>query len=323
MRKGLMTLILLLSFVCSLSAQQNQQDKEIEALKQQVDDAKLEKFGRELERSNSEWLRGWSSWFIGVLGLFLAVILGVGGSFWYWLRHTASQLMEDKIEKNLNGFKEAIRKMEAVEGRISELRENARSEFEGARKEIDSTKGLLMDLREDVVQTTVAGLEPSEELAMSLNAEMVFKVLKGAAVIEGFTGNSSETTKGHAMKLLGYKRYPPVVSYILEYLPERLNSELESSKDSNEPIDLDFMRTVDAEIVTLLLAGTPEANEGLIKIIQSLGEKEVGKASEEILDWICGYTQEEGWEREIDPSIKEECRKALESVSSDTADGNN
>ena len=39
------------------------------------------KFRRELRDSNDEWLKRWSSWFVGVIGFFVLVIGGVGADF--------------------------------------------------------------------------------------------------------------------------------------------------------------------------------------------------------------------------------------------------
>ena len=44
-------------------------------------DTEFGKFKRELKDSNDEWLRGWSSWFLGVIGVFVAIFIGVGAVF--------------------------------------------------------------------------------------------------------------------------------------------------------------------------------------------------------------------------------------------------
>ena len=49
-------------------------------------DTEFGKFKRELKDSNDEWLRGWSSWFLGVIGVFVAIFIGVGAVFWSWLK---------------------------------------------------------------------------------------------------------------------------------------------------------------------------------------------------------------------------------------------
>ena len=63
------------------------------------------KFRRELRDSNDEWLKRWSSWFVGVIGFFVLVIGGVGAVFWFWLRSRADQLITDEVEKSIDRFK--------------------------------------------------------------------------------------------------------------------------------------------------------------------------------------------------------------------------
>ena len=43
----------------------------------------------------------WSSWFLLILG---TLVLIFGGALWFWVK----SLIADTVEKNLNGFKEAV-----------------------------------------------------------------------------------------------------------------------------------------------------------------------------------------------------------------------
>ena len=144
MRKFIACLLLgtLLGMISPLlSAQQNQNAQksktEIEALKKRVSElekqlqsvensekmhlqaklaeanaklinAGVDKFKEELKDSNNKWLTGWSV-------LFLAVLSVVGAGFWSWLRSRADRLIADEVEKNLNGFKEAVGKLDILE----------------------------------------------------------------------------------------------------------------------------------------------------------------------------------------------------------------
>ena len=137
-----------------LPAQQNQNaqksDPEIEALKKRVSEiekqlqtvenvekldlqaklaeanAKLanvdfEKFERKLRDSNDQWLQGWGAGFVGVIGFFVVVIGGVSAIFWFWLRSTASKLIADTVEKNLDGFKKAVEAQDVIKNQLSVL----------------------------------------------------------------------------------------------------------------------------------------------------------------------------------------------------------
>ena len=147
-----------------LPAQQNQSmqksDLEIEALKKRVSElekqlqtvenvekmdlqakladanaklvnAEFGKFERELKDSNDEWLKGWSSWFLGIIAILVAILLGVSRVFWFWLRSKTDGLIADEIEKNLNGFKEAVDAQDLIKNQLRVLeKEHAASMLE-------------------------------------------------------------------------------------------------------------------------------------------------------------------------------------------------
>ena len=80
--------------------------------------AEFGKFERELRDSNDEWLRAWGLGFLTILGVFVAILLGVSYVFWYWLRARANQLLENEVEKNLSGFKEAVGQVNILQDQI-------------------------------------------------------------------------------------------------------------------------------------------------------------------------------------------------------------
>ena len=94
-------------------------------------DAEFGKFERKLKDSNDKWLQGWSSWFVGVIGFFVVIIGGVGAVFWFWLRSKADGLIADEVERNLDGFKEAVDAQDLIKNQLRELRkEHAASVLE-------------------------------------------------------------------------------------------------------------------------------------------------------------------------------------------------
>ena len=80
--------------------------------------AEFGKFERELRDSNDEWLRTWSLWFLTILGIFVAILLGVSYVFWYWLRSRADQLIANSVEKRLDGFKKAVGQVNILQDQI-------------------------------------------------------------------------------------------------------------------------------------------------------------------------------------------------------------
>ena len=139
-----------------LSAQQNQNTQkpnpEIEALKKRVSelekqlqtveniekmdlarnyaDAKaklinvdVDKLKWELRDSNGKWLRNW-----GIFSLAFLSVVGIG--VWSWLKDRTNQLIETEVEKNLNGFKEAVDAQDLIKNQLRVLeKEHAASMF--------------------------------------------------------------------------------------------------------------------------------------------------------------------------------------------------
>ncbi len=134
-------LIVLLGITVSVAiAQQNgdvpKTDKEVEKLKiqlQTVENEKMEaetklaeantklinaefgKFERELRDSNNKWLWGWTGFFVGIVAI-------IGIALWF----SVKSLIVDRVEKSLNGFKDAVKKVEELRDQLRYLlRENA------------------------------------------------------------------------------------------------------------------------------------------------------------------------------------------------------
>ena len=97
--------------------------------------AEFGKFERGLKDSNDEWLKGWSSWFLGIflaiIAIFVALFLGVSRVFWFWLRSKADGLLADTVEKSLDGFKEAVDAQDVIKNELRILKkERAASALE-------------------------------------------------------------------------------------------------------------------------------------------------------------------------------------------------
>ena len=81
----------------------------------------FEKFERKLRDSNDQWLQRWGAGFLGVIGVFAAIFIGVGAVFWFWLRSTADRLIAAEVEKNLNDFKEAVSEQDLIKNQLRGL----------------------------------------------------------------------------------------------------------------------------------------------------------------------------------------------------------
>ena len=82
--------------------------------------AEFNKFERELRDSNNKWLWGWSGFFVGVFA-----VIGIA----LWL--VVKSLIADRVEKSLNGFKEAVKQVDVLKNQLKVLqKEHAASVLE-------------------------------------------------------------------------------------------------------------------------------------------------------------------------------------------------
>ena len=82
-------------------------------------------FKNELRIDNEERLRGWSHWFFSIL---VAIVAISGAAIVFWLK----SLIADRVEKNLNGFKDAVQQVEVMKNELKVLKKaHAASVLEG------------------------------------------------------------------------------------------------------------------------------------------------------------------------------------------------
>ena len=105
--------------------------------------AEFGKFERELGDSNNEWLRAWGLGFLTILGVFVAILLGVSYVFWFWLRSRADQLMADRVEMSLDGFKDAVAQQEVIKNQIRILEKEHTASVLESSVHLPDTEGRL------------------------------------------------------------------------------------------------------------------------------------------------------------------------------------
>ena len=243
-----------------LPAQQNQtaqkSDAEIEALKKRVSeiekqlqtvenvekldlqaklaeanaklaDAEFGKFERELRDSNNEWLRDR----IIILLAFLSVV-GVG--VWSWLKSRTNQLIADEVEKNINGFKEAVNEQDVIKNQLEIL-------------EKQYTASMLED-----VMTHFLEIYQPEQIKL-LREEVLLQIL------DDETCRSELRYK--AAEVLGTRKSSQLVAPLLNFLNSRVD--LDSGLDlvtKNRGDGVNFLAHVQ----------TPEAYQGLNEFLNRL-----------------------------------------------------
>ena len=178
----------------------------------------IDKFKRELKDTNDEWLREWSLWFLTIIGIFVAILLGVSYVFWYWLKTKADQLIIDEVKKSLNRFKEAVDQVNILKNQIRILeKENAAS---------------------------VLGNSMSNEPEESIEAKLYFgseqiKVLPEQAILDVFNDDTrSVSLRCNAADVLANRKSIQLVSPLLAFLNSSVNSKRYDQAGSGTKMNL-------------------------------------------------------------------------------------
>ncbi len=224
-------------------------------------DAEFGKFDRELRDSNNEWLRNW-----GIILLAFLSVVGVG--IWSWLKNRINQSMVEEVEKNINGFKEALQELAILKNQQRALKKEADTIEENFKETIDQLN-ILEDqqrvLEKEHVVSVLNRMFPfsrdyplSEEINV-LREETLLQVLRDERYHMAHRCKAAE--------VLAYqKKSPLVVSPTLELLNSFLDSDMDSYSKS-------FGSTF---IKHLGQVPTSEVHQGLTKFLNCLlaGEAE-------------------------------------------------
>ena len=83
--------------------------------------AEFGKFERELRDTNDEWLRTWSTWFLTIIAIIVTFFCAVGAGIWARFKSKMDQLIADRVEESLNGFKEAVVQLDEIKNQLKVL----------------------------------------------------------------------------------------------------------------------------------------------------------------------------------------------------------
>ena len=210
--------------------------------------AEFNKFKNELRESNNQWLKSWGTWFLTIIGIFVAILLGVSAVFWFWLRSRADQLIADSVEKSLNGFKEAVAQQEVIRNQLEVLeKEHAVSVLENAPEpylrhehlQSEQIKALqeevLLRVFEDETRLMEIRCGAAEVLAVRKSPLLVFPLLEflNSAVDSDFDWEASGDTQGLPYRFLNlvgqfrtdetYQGLTKFLNYLLTENPKHKN----------------------------------------------------------------------------------------------------
>ena len=218
--------------------------------------AEFGKFERELRDSNDKWLRAWGLGFLTILGVFVAILIGISAVFWYWLRSRANQLIEDRVEKSLPGFKEAMNQADVLENQLKVLEE------EHATSVLENFMNIYYDAHS--YPQSIKGL--SDETLLQVFGNKGYRL----------------PIREKAVEVLADRKSPQLVFPVLEFL----NSIVDS--------DFDWQTSIDGERLPFRFLNfigqihTDEAHQGLKKFLNRL-LTENPKHKDLFLTWTAYY----------------------------------
>ena len=186
-------------------------------------------FKNELRIDNEERMRGWSYWFFGIL---VAIAAISGAAIVFWLK----SLIADRVEKNLNGFKEAVAEQNIIKNELRVLEEQ-----------------YTVSVLEDFIGHFLGDEYHQPEQIKALRDETLLQIL-------GAEGYRLEL-KYKVAEALVAKKSPQLVSPLLELLNSVVDSDSEIYFGTNSPEDgVKFLE----QIATL------EAYQGLKRFLNRL-----------------------------------------------------
>ena len=221
--------------------------------------AEFGKFERELRDANDEWLRTWSTWFIAIIAIVVTILCAIGAGAWSRFKSKADQLIADSVEKSLNGFKESVAQVDILKNELKEA------------------VGQV-----NILQDQIRVLE-KEHAASVLGNFMHYrpehypeqvKTLPEQALLDVFSDETRHLElTGKAAEVLANSKSPRLISPVLKYL----NSVIDSDFDWEDDFRTQYYMI--ALISFLRYIGTPEAYEGLKKLLEHLLTENPGDKS--------------------------------------------
>ena len=193
--------------------------------------SRFDGFEGKLRSSNNEWLRNWSLWFVGIIS-FLFLILS--GAFWFWIK----SLIADRVEKSLDGFKEAVAQQDLIKNQLRVLE-----------------KEHVVTVLENFMRFSYDESYYREQLT----------ALPNESLLDVFTDKTRYLVlRWKAAEVLADKKSPRLVSPLLEFLNSAVDSE--QYKEVNYET-----RNYLHDLVSFVgHIHTPESYEGLKKFLNRL-----------------------------------------------------
>ena len=188
--------------------------------------AEFGKFERGLKDSNDERMRNW-------VILFLAIVSTAGVAFWFVVK----SLIMDRVEKNLNGFKEALKESGILKNQLEELEE-----------------AVVVSMLESTFEPDL-GSELGFPEENKVRREEALKELREEPLLKIFANEEYHIAIRHRAAEVLAKKSPPLVAPALQLL----NSTLDSDVD----IDSEASHRLRSYLGVLAYVHTQETYQGL------------------------------------------------------------
>ena len=194
-------------------------------------------FKKELKADNEEQMRGWSHWFFGILGIIVVIS---GAAVWFSLK----SLIASSVEKNLDGFKEALKESGILKNQLEEL--------EGA---------VVVSMLESTFKPDL-GSELGFPEQNKARREEALKELREEPILKIFANEKYLIAIRHRAAEVLARKSPPLVSPVFQLL--------NSTLDSNVDIDSETERRLRNSVNLLGSIHTQETYQGLKSFLNRL-----------------------------------------------------
>ena len=205
--------------------------------------AQFDRFKLDLRVDNDNRMRTWSYWFFGILGIIVVIS---GTAIWFSLK----SLISDRVEKNLNGFKEGLEEVGTLKNEIGVLKNQQRI----------LEKEHVASVLEDVTIYHENKVLPYPESINALREDALLQVVADKIY--------RVRIKYNAAKILSDRKSPRLVSPLLGFLNSVIDSDSFFDSDPFLDSDATFRLRDCADLLTPI--HTPEAQQGLTGFLERL-----------------------------------------------------
>ncbi len=209
-------------------------------------DAEFGKLERDLRDSNHKWLTGW-------ILFFLAIIAVAGRALWLQFKSKADQLVENEVEKSLNGFKEGVAQVDTLKNELKE-----------AVGQVNILQDQIRILEKEHSASMLENLMTFYPSYAPPYSEQI-KALREEALLDVFGDEIYHLkVRCKAVEVLADRKSTQLVSPVISFLNSVADSDL-YTKPGFETQSL--LRTL---VSSLIYIHTPETYEGLAEFLNRL-----------------------------------------------------